>query len=399
MKWVASTAGICKLLSGDHHRSIQFCNLLFKAGVMKKILLITFVSISVWPGFVRSQPSKPVAPPGPLSDLPGALFTDTSLLRMELKGNIRAVMDDRGDAPVFHPLTLSYRNENGQEVLLTVQVKTRGHFRKARENCSYPPLLISFPKKDSTQSTVFAGQVKLKLVMPCKDDSYVVKEWLVYKLYNLITPRSFRARLVKLIMNDDQRKKQSPPLFGILLEDETQVAKRNNMILVNRKLLRPEGTEQKNFLDMAVFEYMIGNTDWSVQYLQNIKLLAKDSMDIPLTVPYDFDHAGIVSPPYAMPAEELQMSSVRERRFRGYCVGDMSRFDQSIALFNSLKNQFYSVYTTCPYLDAKSIKTITEYLDAFYKTINNPKELKKDFTYPCDPNGTGNVVIKGLKED
>jgi hypothetical protein len=366
---------------------------------MKKLLLLTFAFFTLVPGIVRNQTTKRASSlniPGYFTD---PLFEDTSLLRIELKGNVRAVMDDRGDVPVFHPLTLTYRNESGQDMTIPVQVKTRGHFRKARENCSYPPLLISFPGKDSIHSTAFEGQAKLKLVMPCKDDSYVVKEWLVYKLYNIVSPKSFRARLVRLILNDEQHKKQTPPLFGILLEDESQVAERNNLVLVNRKLLRPEATEHKNFINMAVFEYMIGNTDWSVQYLQNIKLLAKDSTEIPLTVPYDFDHAGIVSPPYALPAEELQMSSVRERRYRGFCVGDISRFDQTIALFNSLKDQFYAVYTSCSYLDAKSIRTITEYLDAFYKTINNPKEVKKEFLYPCDPNGTGNVVIKGLRED
>src|SRR5262245_57205298 len=214
---------------------------------MKKLLLLTFVFLALYPEQVRNQSVQKHTLPVNLSGYSAnPLFTDTSLLRLELKGNVRAVMDDRGDVPGFHPLTLSYRNENGQEMLIPVQVKTRGHFRKARENCSYPPLLISFPGKDSIQSTVFSGQAKLKLVMPCKDDSYVVKEWLVYKLYNVITPRSFRARLVKLVLNDEQRKKQSQPLYGILLEEESQVAERNNLVLVNRKLLRPEGTEQKN---------------------------------------------------------------------------------------------------------------------------------------------------------
>ena len=43
------------------------------------------------------------------------------------------------------------------------------------------------------------------------------------------------------------------------------------------------------------FEYMIGNTDWSVEYLQNIKLATVDSNSAPITIPYDFDHAGIVN--------------------------------------------------------------------------------------------------------
>lgn len=365
---------------------------------MKKYLFLA-ICFS-WPLIGSAQPKLERLHANPVGQfINDELFADNDLLNLELNGNIRAVNDDRGDLPVFHPLTLMYRDKNNNLISLPVEVKTRGHFRKLRENCTYPPLLIGFPNKDSTQSTVFADQLKLKLVMPCKDDSYVVKEWLVYKLYNLVTPNSFRARLVKVTLNDTQKKKQSPALYGILLEDEKDVAKRNDLVLVNKKLVRPEKTETNAFLNMAVFEYMIGNTDWSVQYLQNIKLLAKDSLGVPLTVPYDFDHAGMVSAPYARPAEELQMNSVKERRYRGYCVPDMKRFDQTIALFNSLKEKFYAVYTGCTYLEAKYIKSMTEYFDEFYKTINNPKELKKEFGYPCDPNGTGNVVIRGLRED
>jgi hypothetical protein len=150
---------------------------------------------------------------------------------------------------------------------------------------------------------------------------------------------------------------------------------------------------------MAVFEYMIGNTDWSVQYLQNIKLVAADASGVPTTVPFDFDHSGMVNAPYAQPAEELQMSSVLERRYRGYCVTDMKMFDGTIALFNRLKKDFYAVYTSCPLLDAKYVKTITKYMDEFYATINSPQKMKDAFSYPCDPNGTGNLIIKGLKED
>jgi len=187
-------------------------------------------------------------------------------------------------------------------------------------------------------------------------------------------------------------------MYGILLEEEKQMAKRNGLVTINRKL-RPEQTESDAFLNMAVFEYLIGNTDWSIQYLQNIKLVATDSMTIPTTVPYDFDHAGIVNTPYAKPAEELEMSSVRERRYRGYCITDMKRFDKTIELYNNLKKNIYSVYTDCPLLDPKYVKSTVKYLDDFYSTINNPAAVKREFGYPCDKNGTGNVVIKGLKDD
>jgi hypothetical protein len=107
----------------------------------------------------------------------------------------------------------------------------------------------------------------------------------------------------------------------------------------------------------------------------------------------------MVNAPYAHPAEELQMRSVMERRYRGYCITDMKQFDGIIDLFNRLKKDFYALYTNCSFIDPKYRKTITKYLDEFYSTINDPKELKKAFAYPCDPNGTGNIIIRGLKED
>ena len=92
-------------------------------------------------------------------------------------------------------------------------------------------------------------------------------------------------------LEDDNKKKPLSPFYGILLEEEKQMAKRNKEIIVERKLV-PQTNRVAIFFNMAVFEYLIGNTDWSVKYLHNIKLLAPDSMGIATTVPYDFDHAG-----------------------------------------------------------------------------------------------------------
>src|SRR6185295_16837220 len=149
---------------------------------------------------------------------------------------------------------------------------------------------------------------------------------------------------------------------------------------------------------MAVFEYLIANTDWSVQYLQNVKLIAPDSLALPSTVAYDFDHAGIVGAPYAKPADELLMTSIRERRYRGYCITDMNQFSNVFALFNRLKKEIYEIYAH-PLLEPGYAKSTTRFLDEFYETINNPKAAKAAFGYPCDKNGTGNVVIMGLDKD
>ena len=325
------------------------------------------------------------------------LFETDEVLDIKLTGNIRELMNDRADNPQYHPLVVSYKQEDGSEISISAEAKTRGHFRRTMGNCTYPPLQLHFSKSDTLFGSIFKEQNKLKLVVPCQGYEYVIREWLVYRMYNLVTPKSFRTRLVKVELNDTKRKKAVTPFYGILLEEEQQMAKRNHDVLIKRQT-RPEQTDPDAFLKMAVFEYLIGNTDWSVQY-QNIKLLAADSTAVPIAVPYDFDHAGVVGAPYAKPAEELQMNSVRERRYRGYCIPDMKRFDDVIAFYNHLRTDIYKLYADCSLLDIKYVKATTLYFDEFYNTINNPIALQKEFSYPCDKNGTGNVVIKGLKED
>jgi hypothetical protein len=324
------------------------------------------------------------------------LFTGEDVLRIELSGKLNDLLKDRRNDVRYHFMTLSY-TAGDSLIAIPIKVKTRGHFRKSRANCTYPPLLLNF-SKGNPRNSIFNKQDKLKLVTPCQDDKYVVREYLVYQLYNLITPKSFQARLVKVVYTDSLKGKKSDPLFGILLEEEDQMAKRNNSIIVERKLVKPERTQSGDFLTMAVFEYLIGNTDWSVQYLQNVKLLANDSMGMASTVPYDFDHAGIVEAPYAKPADELLMTSTRERRYRGYCIPDMTRFNDVFAHFNHLKKEIYDIFAN-PLLEPGYVKSTTKFLDEFYETINNAKAAKAAFGYPCDKNGTGNVVIMGLDKN
>jgi len=293
-------------------------------------------------------------------------------------------------------LVLSYHTKDNQEVSIDLKAKTRGNFRRSKTNCAYPPILLNFQKNERA-NTMFKDQDKMKLVVPCQNEKHVIREYLVYKLYNLLTPKSFKARLVKTEFSDTITGNNFS-FLGMLLEEDGQVAKRNGLKVLNKQKMLGEHTESETFIKMAVFQYMIGNTDWSVPYLHNIRILAFDSLSVPYTVPYDFDHAGIVDAPYALPPEELQLRNTKHRRFRGYCISDMKSFDQVIVTFNRLKDDIYRVYTDCALLDAKYISTTTKYLDNFYETINNPKKLKLEFSYPCTA-GTSNVVIKGLGKD
>jgi hypothetical protein len=331
------------------------------------------------------------------SQTPG-LFDSDQVMEFILRGDLKTVFKDRRDDSEYYKATIRYKVDEAT-VDIPIKIKTRGHFRKQSGNCQYPPLQLNFAKSSTPDNSVFRGQDKMKLVTNCQGDQYVINEYLVYKLYNLITPKSFKARLVSVIYEDTVKNKTADPGYGILLEEEDQMAARNNSLSIEKIGLVPQATQKEDFLKMAVFEYMIGNTDWSVQYQQNIKLITDDTTKSPFTVPYDFDHAGIVEAPYAHPAPELEMSSTRQRRYRGYCITDLNEFRSTFEVFNQLKNDFYKQYDGNELLSTAYQKQTLKFLDQFYETINDPKKAEKEFTYPCDPSGTGNVVIKGLREN
>ena len=327
------------------------------------------------------------------------LFDDTNqVITLNLQGDFKTIFKDRGDDPKYHSVNLQYKADQNT-INIPIKIKSRGNFRKMKSNCKYPPLLLNFKKSSILKNSIFKGQDKIKLVTPCRGEKYVVREYLVYKLNNLITPMSFKAKLVRINFQDTVNNKSSEPLYGFLIEDEKKMAKRNQSKIMKKIGQRPERVQKEHFLKMTIFEYMIGNTDWSVQYQQNIKLIVNDSKSLPTAIPYDFDHAGIVGAPYAHPAPELQLTSTKQRRYRGYCIPKMSQFTSTIESFNKLKGNFYKLYEDNPLLSNRYKKQTFKFLDQFYKTINDPKKARKAFSYPCKKSGTGNVVIRGMNKN
>jgi len=322
-----------------------------------------------------------------------------ALLDIELTISIKDIKKSKEDS-TYRSYVLYYKTKNDQYDSVDAKLKGRGNFR-LRE-CFFPPLWLKISKHDA-KGTPFVHNRKLKLVLPCenaKQNELIVKEYLCYKIYEIISGYYFKSRMVNVALTEMRGKNERTfNIKGIFIEDMSDLTRRTHSKERKSLKLLPGALQDTSAIQLYLFEYLIGNTDWSVPYTHNIRILSFDDKTVPSVVPYDFDHSGIVDAPYAQPAEELLMKSVLERRYRGYCVTDLKVFEKTIALYNRLKNDIYSLFTKCSLLDAKYIKSITRYLDEFYATINDPKSWQKDFAYPCDKNGTGNVVIKGLKED
>lgn len=326
------------------------------------------------------------------------LFDSEAVLEIRLKGDVNTLFKDLNGKPEYLPFELLLENQASGNEALPIKVRTRGHFRREMGICSYPPLLLNFPEKGENPG-IFHGYDKLKLVMPCKGERYLLREYYVYKAFQILNRDGLRVRLVKLTLEDTGGKKEKiETLMGFLLEEEGAVVNRTGLELVERDLIRPHQTDLEAYLRMSIFQLMIGNTDWSIEYRQNIYLLRKSENDRPIPIPYDFDHAGMVNAPYAKPAPELEMAAVTERRYRGFCVENMADFAPTLDTFRGHRDAFYALYNGSSILDEKDIKFSIQYLDEFFKLIDQPKKLETLLKYPCQPGSTGNVIIKGLKQ-
>jgi hypothetical protein len=305
-------------------------------------------------------------------------FNDTSVVNATLTLNIKKVLANKSKEGYIFPATFTCKMGDSLNVNDKISVEVRGHFRRAY--CYLPPLKLIYK---NNPSAAFYNLKSLKLVSPCKvlsrDEQNLLKEFIIYKIYNLITDKSFRARLLNLSYQDSSGEKKTIIEHAFLLEDIKEVAKRNNCADWSEKQVGPEGSDRRQMTIVAIFEYMIGNTDWSVLY-HNIKLIhsKRDSLSRPYPIPYDFDFSGFVNTNYSTPDQSLGIENVRQRLYRGF-PRTMEELNDVLDIFNKQKENIYAAINNFSLFTKTSKKEMTSYLDEFYKTINNPSSIKSAF--------------------
>jgi hypothetical protein len=315
--------------------------------------------------------------PGP----PTPLFASDEPLRLTITAPIAALASDRSGNP--RPGTLAV---GGSAEVHPVALAARGITRRQSDICQFPPLRLEFPAR-MREGTVFARQQRLKLVTHCKNSpgfqQKVLLEYAAYRLYNALTPHSFRARLAT-IDYIDERARAPVTRVGFLIEDVDDVAARNGMVeatagfQVPRSRLEPVASAR-----FAVFNYLIGNLDWSMRAgpagegcCHNGRLLAasNDGNATVTPVPYDFDFSGLVDAPYATPPEGFTIRSVRDRIYRGYCTHSPQA--QAVAAdVVARRGELLGVLATIPGLDERTRARAAAYLDSGFKDLASGKPL------------------------
>ena len=325
------------------------------------------------------------------------LFSSEEILKLTISGDVRPLLRDMSDAKKYYNISLQYPDGDSSYVI-DLKARQRGKFRRQSGNCGLPPILLNFPKNDTVKNSLFKKQDKLKLVVTCVPGDYVEREYLVYKALQLLTPVSFKVRLVEITLQGEKlSKNQQRPFIGYLMESEEELAARNEGEMLDEKIqMGPGQLDPDSYLSMMFFQYMISNVDWSSQFQHNVRLFVPKQGGLPRFIPYDFDHSGLVNAPYAQPPVELNMISVRERRYRGVCDNDTARIVNTVTRFLENKEAILKLYRETTLIEASSKREALNFLEEFFDDINSERRLSQIVSTNCNSNSGGNIIIGGL---
>ncbi len=269
----------------------------------------------------------------------------------------------------YQPATLML--EDGQS--FDLKVSLRGKFR--RRVCGFPPISFKF-SKDKLEEMGFDRHNKLKLVTHCiEDDKFVgnnnvMKEYLAYKIYQIINPNSYQVKYFKINYEDVNGAMKTIKRYGLLIEDTDEMAERLGGEECDECLnTAPTVISSIDEAKLSLFQYMIGNEDWSISLLRNVKL-AQMPNGIRVPVPYDFDFSGLVNASYAIPNADYGLQTMRQRYYLGYPI-DTTIMDQVIAEFKEKEEEILKVIRKCKPLNINQRVESIEYVQAFYDQLDD----------------------------
>jgi hypothetical protein len=326
------------------------------------------------------------------------LFSDDAPLQLVLTAPFPALVRTAATAPTPYPATLALKDGASAPQTFAVQLQARGYSRRTAGFCRFPPLWLRFDKK-SVHESVFRGQHKLKLVTYCRTDpdyeQRIVLEYLAYRLYNLVTPISFKVRAAEVTYRDGD---SDPGLtrFGYLIEDANDVADRNGRDeltaashAVSARQLDPHAAARA-----ALFEFMIANQDWEFlaatpgsDCCHNTRLIAaRDAKPATASavapLPYDFDWSGLVDAPYAGPPPGLPIDKNTDRYYRGYCVST-GELPSVIDEYRARRADMMTLINSEPHLNPQFRAKAARFIDGFFTLLDDPGRVQRELIKHC----------------
>jgi len=320
--------------------------------------------------------------PDTSSKYPG-LFDSDDVLELSLRFDITTLKRVKSKEEYMPALLTCYLNDTDS---ITKEVSIRARGNRRLDVCSFPPVRINF-KQSGSLNDEFRQIDKIKVVTHCEPgyQENTLKEYLIYKLYNVITDSSYRVRLARINYINTSGKGKPFTEYAFFIEPAEILAQRINATEITVGKLTQKNIKPEVMDRMAIFNFMVGNADWAVPIFHNVTVLAPQTPEIPalgLVVPYDFDYSGLINANYAVLYVESKLMSVLHRRYLGICRSQ-EVFRNALKEFSDKKEEFYKVIDDFPYLDAKTKKEMTKYLDGFFKDFDKPNALPNRLINEC----------------
>ena len=308
-----------------------------------------------------------------------ALFASDELLDVALQFDLTTYLKKNPKTGSLDGLLIIKTSET-DSTDRKVKIKPRGEYRF--RTCGFPPIRLDFKK------WIFAdpdsGRIKrLKLVTHCQPgsvyDDYVLREYLVYKLFNVLTDTCFRVRLLRVNYLDTGKERKPIIQYGFFIEPIQILAGRTKSGITKATNLTQRHIAPYSMDRVAIFNYMIAQWDWSVPGLHNISVIIPQEFSgrgLGVAIPFDFDLTGLVNAGYGFPDPKMGINSNRDRIFTGICRS-REEFQAALEKFLIRKESFYSVVNDFPYLNERSKKDIISFLDQFFEQLDNQKDLDR----------------------
>ena len=369
--------------------------------IMKRYPLVSGIAVSALAGALlllpvcaNAQNAKPKkekdkdkarAPAGTDSLVVPPFFTSETPLAVTFTTNFGRLRTDKSDATPWRAATMSYTGADGKVVTVPLKAKTHGIWRL--KNCVIPPIRLNFSNKDA-KHTLFHDLQKPKMVSVCKKtDSYeqlVLKEMQLYRIYQVVTPVSHRVRTLRVTYTDSASGKVEATRYAFLFEDPDELAARLGGVMTKTKGATADDMDADALAVAYVFEYLIGNLDFSFNGLHNTEIVLKTDGSLATPIAYDFDFSGAVNAPYATVDPQFRSKRVIDRLFRGYCAIAQA-YPAAIARFQARKEAIYALYNdeVGKLLEPGIVRESLSYLDDFYEDIKTPKDVDANMIQRC----------------
>lgn len=317
------------------------------------------------------------------------LFRSDDVLTVTITTNLKDLVDER-DSTKLEWYDADFTYEDGDStVSVPAQLRARGHFRRQRKNCRFPPLFVRVRDKQE-RGTVLQGNDRIKLVTPCRPDSedyqqYILMEYGVYRSYQTLLPKYPRTRLAQITYRDSTEREDPITVPAFFVETDEEVAKEYDVDLRDGMTGATfADVHQPTLQSVALFGLMAGNSDWSLGGLHNIYIV-QDTMGVIYPIAYDWDWVGLVNARYARPDYRLPIKRVTQRYYMGPCY-TAEQWAPAITLFKAKRDELDAVWRGIPGLTEKRQEQAIKYLADFWKLLDDPGDFRS-ITKTCRPVG------------